>query len=127
METQAHSTRNTFTIISLVLGILALISLCTAILPIPLGAASILFAVLSHRKGKQLDTLALTGVVTSIAGMAMSCVLFIMSFMMLPDLLQDDTFIDYMNDSYEAMYGVSFEEFVEESYGMGLDELFGEQ
>ena len=46
--------RNPFTVASLVLGICSLASICTAILPLPLGALGILFAILSYRKGRQM-------------------------------------------------------------------------
>ena len=117
--------KNSFSIISLVMGILAIVSICTAILPIPLGAAGILFAILSHRKGRQLDTLALGGVVTSIAGMVMSFVLIVMTFMMLPSMLKDETYREQLNAVSESMYGMSFDEMMEEGYGIDLDELLG--
>ena len=125
METQTSPSKNYFPIASLILGILALLSICTALLPLPLGAAGILFAVLSHRKGRQLDTMALTGIVTSIAGMAMSMVLIIMSFMMLPAMLRDEAYREQLNATAESMYGISFDEMMEEGYGIDLDEVFG--
>ena len=118
--------KNMFSIASLVLGILSILSLCTAILPIPLGAAGILFAILGHRKGKQLDSMALAGVLTSIAGLAMSLVLFAMTFMMLPTMLKDEAYRAQLNSMSESMYGMSFDEMMEEAYGVDLDELLGQ-
>lgn len=117
--------KNAFSIVSLILGILAILSICTAILPIPLGAGSILFAILGHRKGKQLDSMALAGILTSIGGIAMSVVLFAMTFMMLPTMLKDEAYREQLNTMSESMYGMSFDEMMEEAYGMDLDELLG--
>lgn len=125
MEPQSNQKQNIFHIISLVMGILAILSICTAIIPIPLGAAGILFAILSHRKGKPLDTMALVGVVTSIAGMATSFVLIAMSFLMLPAMLQDETYREQLDMISESLYDMSFDEIMEEGYGIDLDELLG--
>ncbi len=117
--------KNSFSIVSMILGILALLSICTAILPLPLGAAGIIFAVLGHRKGKQLDSMALAGVLTSIGGIAMSVVLFAMTFMMLPTMLKDEAYREQLNTMSESMYGMSFDEMMEDAYGVDLDELLG--
>lgn len=119
--------KNGFRIASLVLGILALLSICTAVLPIPLGAGAILFAVLGHRKGKQLDTMSLAGILTGAAGMAMSIALIAMTFMMLPTMLKDESYREQLNTMSEAMYGITFDEMLEEGYGIDLNELLGEE
>lgn len=123
MNTQSSSTNNSFAIASLVLGLLALVTLCTAILPLPLGALSILFAVLSRRKKRQLNTTALIGVVSSVCGMAMSLVIVVMSFMMLPSMMQSEEYREQLNTMSEAMYGISFDDMLEDAYGIDLDEI----
>ncbi len=117
---------NSFRIASMIFGILALLSICTAILPLPFGAAAILFAVLGHRRGKQLDAMSLTGVLTGAAGMAISIMLFAMTFMMLPTMLKDEAYREQLNTMSESMYGITFDEMLEEGYGIDLDELLGE-
>ena len=117
--------KNGFCIASLILGILALLSICTAVLPIPLGAGAILFAVLGHRKGKQLDMMSLSGILTGAAGMAMSIAFIAMTFMMLPSMLKDEAYREQLNTMSESMYGITFDEMLEEGYGIDLDELLG--
>ena len=80
--------RNPFAIVSLVLGIGSLLTICTGFLPLPMGALGILFAVLSYRRGRRLDSMALTGAVTSCVGLLFSLVLYGMVFAMLPSLLR---------------------------------------
>lgn len=124
MESQTNSTEKSFATASLVFGILALVSFCTIVFPIIFGSLSILFAVLSHRKGQQLAGMALGGIVTSVSGIAISVMIIVMYIMMLPQLLSDEAFLEQMNTTYEAMYGQSFEEMLEDTYGMSIEDLF---
>ncbi len=124
MEPQTNSTEKSFASASLVLGILALAGFCTIVAPFLFGGLSILFAVLSHRKGKQLSGAALGGMVTSISGIALSAMLLIMTILMLPSMLTNEAMLQQLNDASESMYGISFEEMLEEGYGVELDELF---
>ena len=124
MEPQTKSTNKSFAVASLTFGILALASFCTIIFPFIFGSLSILFAVLSHRKGQQLAGMALGGIVSSVSGIAISAMIIIMYIMMLPQLLSDDAFLEQMNATYEAMYGQSFEEMLEDTYGMSIEEVF---
>ncbi len=119
--------KNSFSIASLVLGILALLSICTAVLPLPLGALAVLFGILGHRKEKQLDTMSLTGILTGAAGMSISIMLFAMTFLMLPTMLKDEAYRDQLNSMSETMYGITFDEMLEEGYGIDLDELLGQE
>lgn len=125
METQTNSTEKSFAIASLVFGISALASFCTIVLPFVFGGLSILFAVLSHRKGKQLAGMSLGGIVSSVSGISIAVMIIVMYIMMLPQLLSDEAFLNQLNATSEAMYGQSFEEMMEDSYGMSLEELFG--
>ena len=57
-----------FATASLVCGILSLVLCCTGILGIPAGALSILFAVLSKRKGESLSGMSIAGIVSAPSG-----------------------------------------------------------
>lgn len=127
MEPQTNTTNKSFAIASLVLGILALATFCTMILPFIFGGLSILFAILSHRKGEQLPGMSLGGILTSISGIAIAAMILVMYIMMLPQFLSDENFLNQLNATAEAMYGQSFEEMLEDNYGVSLDELIGEE
>lgn len=116
--------RNPFTIASLVLGICSLVTICTGVLPMPLGALGILFAILSYRKGKQLDSMALIGVITSCVGLVFSLVIYGIAFSMLPSMLQDPEYRDMLNRYSESLYGESYDDLFEDAYGIDLDDLF---
>lgn len=116
--------RNPFTIASLVLGICSLVTICTAILPLPLGALGILFAILSYRKGRSMDVMAITGIATSSLGLAISVVIYGAIFAMIPSMMRDPDYRDMLNRYSESMYGESYEDLFERAYGIDLNDLF---
>lgn len=116
--------RNPFTVASLILGICSLVSVCTAILPLPLGALGILFAILSYRKGQRMDIMAIAGITTSCVGLAFSVLIYGMVFAMMPSMLRDPEYRDMLNRYSESMYGESYDDLFERAYGIDLDELF---
>ncbi len=116
--------RNPFAIASLALGISSLVTLCTGILPLPLGALGILFVILSHRRGRRLDPLALTGLLTSCVGFDFSLMLYGAAFSTLPAMLQDPEYRDTLNHYSESLYGESYDDLFEDAYGIDLDEFF---
>lgn len=116
--------RNPFTVASLILGICSLASMCTAILPLPLGALGILFAILSYRKGQRMDTMAIAGISTSCVGLAFSVLFYGVVFATIPSLMRDPEYRKMLDRYSESMYGVSYDELFERAYGLDLDELF---
>lgn len=116
--------RNPFTVASLILGICSLVSVCTAILPLPLGALGILFAILAYRKGQRMDIMAIAGITTSCVGLAFSVLIYGMVFAMMPSMLRDPEYRDMLNRYSESMYGESYDDLFERAYGIDLDELF---
>ena len=100
--------RNPFTVASLVLGICSMASICTAILPLPLGALGILFAVLAYRKGRQMDTMAMVGIATSCVGLAVSVFFYGVALSMMPAMMRDPDYRDMLNRYSENMYGILF-------------------
>lgn len=123
-QTSPAPRRNPFTVASLVLGVCSLVTVCTAILPLPLGALGILFAILSYRKGKGMDTLAITGLVTSCVGLTVSAIAYGAVFSMMPAMLRDPDYRNTLNQYSERLYGESYDELFEKSYGIDLNELF---
>lgn len=111
-----------FTMASVTCGILSITTCCTGILPLPLGALGILFAVLVYRKGKKLNSACVMGITTSCLGIAVGLMMTIYSFAMLPALLKNEAFRSQFDTLTQQMYGMDFEEFMEEFYGYTINE-----
>lgn len=121
---------NTFARLSLILGIASLALLCTGILPIPLGALGILFAVLS-RKDK-LEGTALGGCITSAIGLAAGICVTVFTYFMLIFGAVNDVLSDTENlpadpavltdRLMEAIYGDDYKELFEQ-YGIDYDKM----
>ena len=125
MDYQNTKKQNPFVTPSLILGVLAFATIMTGVLPLLFGGLSILFAVLSHRRGKRLETPAFIGVIGSTIGIAFSTVLIILAVSMMPTLFRNPEYRDYLNNMSESMYGITFDEVMEEGYGVDLDEVLG--
>ena len=115
--------KNPFSKASLIMGIIALLTIATGVLPLVFGALGILFAILSHRKGKPLTTSALWGAVTSTIGVSIAIVMFVVTIIMLPTLLKDPAYREQINTFSQSIYGVPFDQVLEESYGIDLDKI----
>ncbi len=101
---------NGFAVASFVCGILAASLCCTGILGIPLGALSILFAVLSKRLGDKMPRMSTIGILLSIAGIILGILMVAYSFYV---VFNDSQVYEQVNTIMEQMYGI------------GLDEYFG--
>lgn len=113
--------KDIFATVSLVFGIMALLSSCTGIFSISFGALSLLFAALDSRKGRKKNSSALAGIIMSCIGIASGVFMIIYSFIMLPQTMKDPLFQKQMDSLTEPLYGVSFEEFMKEYYGVEWD------
>ena len=111
-----------FTMASVTCGILSITTCCTGILPLPLGALGILFAILVYRKGKQLNSACIMGIISSCIGIAFGLMLTIYSFAMRPTLLKNEAFRNQMNMLTHQMYGMDIEEIMQEFYGYTINE-----
>lgn len=100
-----------FSIASVVLGILSIITWCTAIFPLPTGGLGILFAALTYRKGKEMPSLSKAGLILSVIGMIIGIILtaFIVFNFVIP-LFTDPVFYEEMNEYYQSFYGISLDE-----------------
>lgn len=116
--------RNAFATASLIAGILSIVSILTAILPFPLGALGILFAILSYRKGQELPSASKTGLITSIIGLSLGVVIMIAVINTLPTVLRDPMYRAYLNNMCKSTYGVTFDEMVEKDTGIDLNKYF---
>ncbi len=116
---------NAFVTASLILGVLAFATVMTGFLPLFFGSLSILFAILAHRRGKRMETPAFVGVIASSVAMAFSVVLITIAITLMPTMLRDPTYREQLNTMSETMYGITFDEVLEEGYGIDLDEVLG--
>lgn len=106
-----------FAVASAVCGILSMTTICTVVLPLPLGALGLLFAYLSHRSKKRMNTTCVMGMVLSSAALVTVVSMTVYSFLSLPSLMQDETFRNQVNSVSQQIYGIDFEEFMEQFYG----------
>lgn len=108
--TQNNSIRS-FSIASVVFGILSLITCCTGILPLAAGGLSILFVVLSHRHGKALTPMSLVGLILSVIGITLGLFLTIISivYVIIP-MFTDPEAYQELNTFYQNFYGMSLDE-----------------
>lgn len=116
---------NGFVTASLIFGVLAFATVLTGFLPLFFGSLSILFAILAHRKGKRMETSAFLGVIASSIAMALSVVLIAIAVSLMPTMLKDPAYREQLNNMSETMYGITFDEVLEEGYGIDLDEVLG--
>ena len=114
--------KNMFAVASLMLGIFSVTSCCTGFLSLPVGALGILFAILTYRKGKSLPPLSIVGIVFSAIGILTSVFMIVYTFVALPALMENDAFREQMNAVSEQMYGIEFDELMEEAYGYELED-----
>lgn len=111
-----------FSIASAVCGLLSLMTCCTIVLSLPLGALGLLFAVLAYRKGRKTSNICVTGITLSCIGLAVAAALIVYSFVMLPALMRNDVFRRQINAVSQQMYGMDFDAFLEEYYGYSFED-----
>lgn len=106
---------NAFAIASLVLGILALVTLCTIYLPIILGSLSIIFAILSKGNQRSISGFSCAGIITSVSGIVFSIITIVTTIALLysnPDFYQE--YKNEMNRILSQQYGMTYDEMIEE-------------
>ncbi|HIW80140.1 MAG TPA: DUF2987 domain-containing protein [Candidatus Acetatifactor stercoripullorum] len=107
---------------SFICGLISITAACTGIFSIPIGALGVLFAVLTYRAGKKMKPECRAGIWLSCIGMASGIAMIIFTFATLPARLNDEAFRSQMNVMYQQMFGMDFETFMEEYYGVTFEE-----
>ena len=115
--------KNAFAIAAMILGMCSLATLCIIFPPIPLGALGILFVILSKRTGKKLQSTAITGLVTSLAGIILSIFMLVALFAFSFNMLKPEN-RDQLNEQFEQIYGMDYEEYMKQLYGEDFENLF---
>ena len=124
---QTHKPTSKFALVSMILGICSLVLLCTVFFPIILGGLGLIFAILSKRKDKKMETAAMTGVITSSIGLGLSLIFCIISVISAIHMLKPEN-RDMLNQMYEDTLGITYDEYIEGLYGEDilkqLDEFY---
>lgn len=109
-----------FAIASMVCGICSAVLFCLG-LSLPFGALGILFAVLTYRKGKSMDSMSITGLVTSCIGLLLGIIMMINVFVQFPSMMKDPALRKELDAVYEGIYGENFADFWENNYGIEIE------
>ena len=124
---QTYKPTSKFALVSMILGICSLVLLCTVFFPIILGGLGLIFAILSKRKDKKMETAAMTGVITSSIGLGLSLIFCIISVISAIHMLKPEN-RDMLNQMYEDTLGITYDEYIEGLYGEDilkqLDEFY---
>jgi len=106
-----------FIIASMVLGILSILFSCVGFYSIPFAALSILFAILAYRKGRKMNSMAVSGIITSCIGIIMGILVTIWAFWYMSVLIEDG-FLDYYESYLEETYGEEVTDLLKDFYGV---------
>ena len=118
---QTTTRTNGFATASLVMGIIALVSVFTmTVIPAMIcGSLSIIFGVLSRGDTRYPSNSALIGIIASVIAIIINLAVSVFAFYMVftnPDMTQ--MYRDMLNETYEQTLGFSFDDLLEE-YGLG--------
>lgn len=101
---------NGFAIVSLICGIVSIVSCCTGFFSIIFGALGILFAILTRRTGQSMSTMSLAGLVLSGFGLALGLFLTVYAFIV---VLTDPNYMEQLDMTFQQMYGMSMDEYMQ--------------
>lgn len=104
---------NAFMILSLVMGILAFTSCTFIFVACIAGGLSILFAILSKGNHPKMHFLAKSGIAASVAAMVLSVTI---TASMVYLMFNNTQYHEMLNTTYESMYGITFDEALENAY-----------
>ncbi|NLL80077.1 MAG: hypothetical protein GX234_09900 [Clostridiales bacterium] len=126
MDFQPQNKPNSFSVVSMIFGILSLLSLCCLIYFSPLfGGLAILFALLSKGYEKEMNGNAMAGLSTGIIGLAISCIFIPLMLIMWVFLMNSKQFSSEFWSSYkevgERIYGEQFDDILEDTFGEDFD------
>ena len=111
---------NAFMIISMLLGVLSIMTCPLFFISIPAGAIGFILALLSKGRELHMEIMPKAGVVTCGIGMSLSALI---TIAMVGLMLFSPGYRKQLNETSQAVYGVSFDEMMESSYGYSLEDL----
>lgn len=101
---------NTFSILSIVLGVMAVFSITTVVFPFFFGSLSIIFAVLAKGSSLKMDFMSKSAVAASLFGIILS---FGITAGTMYLLATNEDFRGQINTMYEESYGFTLDEYME--------------
>lgn len=110
---------NTFTILSLIFGILTFLTLFTVVFPFFFGSLSIIFAVLSKGSSLKMNSMAKTAVTLSLSGIILITAL---TGGTMYRLMTDEEYRAAVSAEFERINGITLEEYMDllnEAYKTG--------
>lgn len=104
---------NSFMMLSLLMGVLAFSSCSFIITTMIAGGLSILFAILSKGNHPKMHFMAKSGITASVFAMILSIIITSATVYL---VFHDPQYREMLNTTYESMYGMTFDEALEEIY-----------
>lgn len=107
----------TYSIASVIFGVIALLTFFTGIIPLFAGGMGIVFVVLSYRKGSPLTSAARLGLLFSFIGIILGVSLLIFSYYnVVVPMMTDPEYYAAMDQYYRNNFGVSLDELFQGSF-----------
>ena len=100
---------NSMAVLSLIMGIFAILLFCTGFGPVIPGSLSILFAILSRGSEKHMDGSAKVGIAASVLGILIGIGLMVF---VISEINSDGEFKQELDNAFIQVYGVDYDEFV---------------
>lgn len=104
---------NVFMMLSVLMGIFAFTSCTFIFTALIAGGLSILFAILSKGSHPKMHFMAKSGIITSIAAIVLSVII---TSSVVHLVFNSPQYREMLNTTYESMYGMTFDEALEEIY-----------
>lgn len=101
---------NTFTILSMIFGILTFLSMLTVVFPFIFGSLAIIFAILSKGSSLHMNSLAKTAVALSLSGIVLVSALTGSTAYL---LITDEEYRARVSEEFEKINGMTLEEYTE--------------
>jgi hypothetical protein len=111
---------NLFMTISMLMGVLAIFTCPLFFLSFPLAGLGILFAILSKGKHYHMEIMPKVGIITSAIGAALCTML---TTAMIALMLFSPSYRAQLNQTSQALYGYSFDQLMQDSYGFTLEDV----
>ncbi|MCR5337864.1 MAG: hypothetical protein K6E75_04835 [Lachnospiraceae bacterium] len=107
---------------SMCLGVLSIMTCPLCFIAIPAAGLSILFAILSKGGDMRMEIMPKAGVVTSVLGACLSCVI---TGAMIALILFSPAYRKQLNEAAQSMYGMTMDDMMMQSYGISMEDLAG--
>ena len=111
---------NSFTVISMCLGVVSIMTCPLIFVSFPMAGLAIIFAVLSKGDNRRMELMPKAGIAASVVGLVLTTTLYASLFML---IVYSPTYRDMLNATSKQMYGISLDEQFEQRYGFTMEDL----